>query len=121
MFDENGNLIDQRYFKNWNHYLGNYKYAINVAEKLVTNILAQSEPENPPVIILQSDHGARNKQSGGSNGETLQNFPEKYRTNIMFSLHVPGYDISNLPQDIDPNNTFPIILNHLFNAGIPLK
>jgi hypothetical protein len=121
MFDENGNVIDQHYFKNWNHYLGNYKYAIKVAKNLVMNILAQSKPENPPVIILQSDHGARNKHSGGSNGEALQNFPEKYKTNIMYTLYIPGYDMSKLSQDIDPIDTFPIILNHLFNADIPLK
>jgi hypothetical protein len=117
MFDEKGNMIDQQYFDNWNYYLENYKYAIRVAEKLVTNILAQSEPDNPPVIILQSDHGARNS----SNGETLQNFPEEYKTNIMFAIHLPGYDLPNLPQDINPINTFPIILNHLFDADIPIK
>jgi hypothetical protein len=121
MFDEDGNMIDQQQYLNWDYYLGNYKYTISVAEKLVTNIMSQSEPGNTPVIILQSDHGARNKLAGDPNGEALQNFPEEFKTNIMFALFLPGYDMSTIPQDVNPINTFPIVFNHLFDADIPLE
>ena len=118
MFDESGNITDLKNYTNWNSYLGNYKYAIRVAEKMVTNILSGSDPKNPPVIILQSDHGARNKLG---NSTSLQDFPEEFKTNIMFTLYLPGYDTSKIPQDVDPVNTFPIVFNYLFDANIPLK
>jgi len=123
MFDENGNVTDPEYYINWNSYLENYKYAISVAEKMVTNILSQSDPSNPPIIILQSDHGARIKPQTKVviAGKTMQIFPEEYKTNIMFALYFPGYDTSTIPQDVNPINTFPIIFNHLFNANIPLQ
>jgi hypothetical protein len=121
MFDENGNVIDQQQFLNWENYLGNYKFAMSVAEKLVSNIMAGSKPGRTPVIILQSDHGARNKDTGNTTGEGLPNYPEEFKTNIMFALYLPGYDTSTIPQDVNPINTFPIVFNDLFNAGIPLK
>jgi len=27
----------------------------------------------------------------------------------MFALHMPGFDPSDLPQDVNPDNTFPIV------------
>jgi hypothetical protein len=118
MFDEDGQLIPAAYHQNWNYYLGNYKYATKVAMQLVDNILAASDPERPPVIILQSDHGARN--SDKPRAVNLENFPEEYKTNIFFALHMPGYDTTQIPQDVNPINTFPIVFNYLFGDGIPL-
>ncbi|MBI5825667.1 MAG: hypothetical protein HZB18_16690 [Chloroflexi bacterium] len=118
MFDENGNVIDVKYHGNWNYYLGTYNYSLEVAKKIVENILANADPDRPPVIILQSDHGARNIYYGSA---MLSNYPEEYKTQIVFALRLPGYDTSTLPQDINPINTFPIIFNYLFDDNIPLK
>ena len=120
-YDENGGITDHHHYTNWNYYIYNYKFSINVAEKMVDNILREADPENPPVIILQSDHGARNYAvPRDENSEILKNYPDNLKKDILFSLYLPGYDYSNLPQDIDPVNTFPIVFNHLFDAGIPL-
>lgn len=121
MFDASGNYVDAKFHANWNYYLGNYIFATHVAETLVTDILADADPNRPPVIILQSDHGARNKVKGDPNSVGLQDYPEEYKTNIMFAMYMPGYDFSTVPQDIDPINTFPIVFNHLFDANIPLQ
>lgn len=122
MFDENGNLNDPMFYQNWDYYLGHYKYATSIAEKMVDNILAQSDPARPPpIIIFQSDHGARNIKTGSPNSAILENYPEEYKTNILFALYMPGYDTSTIPQDVNPINTFPIIFNYLFNANIPLQ
>jgi hypothetical protein len=43
-------------------YQGQYEYTPKLAEDLITKLLAQANPANPPVIILQSDEGARNIQ-----------------------------------------------------------
>ncbi|MCQ3937557.1 MAG: hypothetical protein DPW18_10995 [Chloroflexi bacterium] len=120
MFDENGKVIPKRYQANWNYYLDQYNYSMDVAVKIVETILANSDPERPPVIILQSDHGARNIKNK-STTITLENFPEEFKSNIMFALYAPGYDISTLPQDVKPINTFPIVFNFLFQDNIPLK
>jgi hypothetical protein len=119
MFDEDGKLTDSRFYHNWGHYLDNYNYALQVAEKLVSNILASSDPANPPVIILQSDHGARNKADCYEG--VLENYPDEYKTSILFAIHLPGLTESQFPQDIDPINTFPLVFNQLFDANIPLK
>jgi len=121
MFDENGGFIDPQYYYDWNYYEGNYNYAIRIIEKIVAGIQANENLENPPIIILQSDHGARNKKTGDPNSKILQNFPEDYKTNILFALSLPGYDVSQLEQNIDPINTFPIIFNYYFDENIPLK
>ena len=120
MFDKNGVVISTIYNTDWNDYLGNYIFSIKYTEKMVANIFSQADPERPPIIILQSDHGARNEIYYGNEETLLKNFPEEFKTSILFALYMPGYDSSSLPQDIDPINTFPIVFNHLFNADIPL-
>lgn len=123
MFDKHGNVIDPKYYKNWDYYLGNYQYAVKIAGELVTAIITHTEQSagTSPVIILQSDHGARNNFSGGTDGKVLPNFPEEYKTNIMFALYLPAYDASTIPGDVNPINTFPIVFNYLFDANIPLE
>jgi hypothetical protein len=121
MFDENGNYVDQSFHSNWSYYLGNYIYTTRIAEKMIDSILSNADPENPPVIILQSDHGARNNVSGNPNSVPLENYPEEYKRHIMFTMYMAGHDFSKIPQDIDPINTFPIVFNYLFDAGIPLQ
>ena len=121
MFAENGDPINPAFYYNWDYYLGNYKYAIQIAERMINNILSNTDPNLPPVIIIQSDHGARNILNAVSGSKTLENFPEEYKYHIMNIMYLPGFDTSQLPQDIKPINTFPIIFNHLFNANIPLQ
>ncbi len=58
--DQNCNLIDVKYRDDWNHYLGQHMCTTKLAEQLIKDLLKNADPENPPVIILQSDHGARN-------------------------------------------------------------
>jgi hypothetical protein len=118
MFLENGNINNPIYYYNWNYYLDNYKFTIKFAEKMVNNILENSDPENPPIIILQSDHGARNTPT--RHGVLLEDYPEEYKTHILNALYLPGYDTSQLSQDMNPINTFPLIFNHYFDADIPL-
>lgn len=121
MFDADGNTLEQKHIYDWNYYHGNYIFTIKLIERMVNELLAQADPERPPIIILQSDHGARNQIVNDNENTLLPNFPEEYKTNIMFALYMPGYDTSVIPQDVKPINTFPIVFNHLFNADIPLE
>ncbi len=121
IFDKNGVVITTTYNTNWNDYLGNYIFSMNYTERMIENILSTGNSEQPPIIILQSDHGARNQIYYGNEETLLKNFPEEFKTSILFALYMPGYDSSSLPQDINPINTFPIIFNYLFDANIPLR
>lgn len=120
IFDARGNTNDPQYYKNWDYYLGNYIFATDIAKQMVTSILASADPAHPPIIILQSDHGARNGTDGYTN--ILENYPDKYKTLIMNALYLPGCDnTTDLKQDMKPINTFPIIFNCYFDENIPLQ
>jgi hypothetical protein len=121
MFNEDGSLNQPINFYNWNYYLGNYKFSIKLAEKMINGILESADPKRPPIIIFQSDHGARNIVVESRNGVPLKDFPEDYKHHIVNALYLPGFDTSKLPQDMKPIDTFPIILNHYFNTDIPVK
>ncbi len=120
MFSENGSVNPPQLYYNWTYYLGNYQFTIGYAEKIVNEILAESDPARPPVIILQSDHGARNIVVDTRGGVPLENYPEQDKTHILNALLLPGCDQSVLTQDMNPINTFPVVLNCYFHAGIPL-
>ncbi|MFZ5880407.1 MAG: hypothetical protein ACOY0R_13640 [Chloroflexota bacterium] len=120
MFDENGKVLDQSLYYNWQYYLGNYKYSIKVAERMIQNIRSNSDPHNPPIIIIQSDHGARNIEVWQPGNQLLRDYPEEYSYHILNMMHAPGLDPAQFPQDMNPINTFPIVFNHLFDDHIPL-
>ena len=117
LFDKNGGLVDPGFYEDWNYYEGQHMYTIAYAEELIANILANADPEKPPVIILQSDHGARVREDNAQ----LPGFPPEFMRDILFAMYMPGYDTSVLPQDINPVNTLPIVFNHYLGENIPLQ
>jgi len=120
VFDANGGFVKQTLHYNWRAYLGNYKYSLKIAQQMIRNILVAADPAQPPVIILQSDHGVRNHQNKPFSG-SMDNFPEEYKTWIINAMFLPGCEDAPLSQDMDPINTFPIVFNCYFDANIPLK
>lgn len=117
LFDQHGELLDPKDYYNWDMYLGQYAHSLFLAKTLIGSILATSNGARTPVIIFQSDHGARN-----SDGTTqLENYPEEYKTWIVNALLLPDCENAPLTQDMDPINTFPIVFNCYFDANIPLK
>jgi hypothetical protein len=121
MFSADGTINDPSTYYNWNYYLGNYVFSMNLLEKMVDDILDDADPAHPPIIILQSDHGVRNILVASRNGVILEDFPEEYSTHILNAMYLPGIDTSQIEEDFNPINTFPFLFNALFDAGIPLK
>ncbi|MBS4015185.1 MAG: hypothetical protein KGZ86_01945 [Candidatus Latescibacteria bacterium] len=117
LFDQYGRLLEPRDYYNWDKYLGQHIYSLRLAKTLLDGILNSADPANPPVIIFQSDHGARNLE--GTN--YLQNYPDEYKTWIVNAFLLPGCGDAPLTQDMNPINTFPIVFNCYFDARIPLK
>jgi hypothetical protein len=124
IFDENGNLLPPQAADDWHYYLGQYKYTTKLAEQLVTTLLAKADPDNPPIIILQSDEGARNLQRRGPDNVVmngyLENYPGQYNQYILNALYLPGFDYSQLRQDMLPVDTFQIILSHYLQVNLPI-
>lgn len=117
MFTEDGSYVDPAYHLNWDYYEGTYNFALQIARQMIENILEDADPRNPPVIILQSDHGARNTEA-----ETrMNNYPEAYKTLIVNALHIPNCPEAPLTPDLNPIDTFPIVFNCVFDAGMPLQ
>jgi hypothetical protein len=124
MLDKNGNFIPTDNHYDWNNYLGYYIYTLGVARDMLVNILSSANPDNPPVIILQSDHGARNFHidiSTDRENVILEDFPKKYTTLIVNAFYLPNCPEAPLTQDMNPINTFPIVFNCYFNTSIPQK
>ncbi len=121
MFDQDGNVNLPEVYTNYDYYLGNYKFAVKLAMEMVDNILSEYSPTQPPVIILQSDHGFRNLKDKNTDVQPLPDYPREFGLNILYARLMPGYEASYSTQEQNPINTFPIIFNHLFHANIPLK
>ncbi len=119
LFDRNGRVISPTEYYDWNSYLGQYIYSIDVGKQLLDDILAFSG-DTPPVIIFQSDHGARNFSTPPFINP-LADYPDEYKTWIVNAMLLPDCDDAPLTQDINPTNTFPIVFNCYFDIEIPLQ
>ena len=117
MFDEHGNIIDQEFHQDWNYYFGNYMYSVNIMQEMLANIFSRYEPENPPVIILQSDHGARIHVNPSEN---FHDYPGEFAALILNAVYLPQCENAPITHTMDPINTFPIIFNCLFDDNLPI-
>jgi hypothetical protein len=122
IFDKDGNLLPIQDIYDWHYYLGQYQYATKLGMQLLTTLLAQADPKNPPVIIFQSDHGARNLQTVARDSIVLngylENYPMEYAHDNLNALYLPGYDTSTLSTSMPPIDTMEIVLNHYLNANV---
>ena len=80
----------------------------------VDGILANSE--RPPVILLQSDHGAGSRLNYSDLGATDMT----ERMGILHALHLPEGAATAPYAGISPVNSFRLIFNACFGASLPL-
>ena len=120
LFAENGTIAisNRADYYNWQRYFDNYQFFLGVAQEMIENILRATDGN--AIIILQSDHGARNLRTKAYSG-FLEDYPDHYTTWIVNALYLPNCEDAPLTQDIDPINTFPIVFNCYFDANLPLK
>lgn len=74
-----------------------------------------SDKDNPPVIVIQGDHGEPVGHASGV-GEDAQ----RGRFGIMNAYHLPNGGDSLLYPSISPVNTFRVIFNYYLNADFDL-
>jgi len=80
-------------------------------QRTIDEIVAQSF--EPPIIVLQSDHGPAQRPSGEF-GDLQE------RMSILSAIHLPYGGSVLLYPEVTPVNTFRIILNHYFQTDLPL-
>jgi len=79
------------------------------AQQMIAEILSNSP--QPPIIILQGDHGA-------CYGPYEENLAD--RMSILNAYYFPDQDYQDLYQTITPVNTFRIVLNQFFDTDYDL-
>lgn len=87
--------FDPGYFNNVNHL---NKSILEIIQSLIEN------SAQPPVIILQGDHG----------------WTDDLRMAILNAYYLPGGGSSGLYPEISPVNSFRVILNEYFDKDFPL-
>ena len=91
-------------------YISDLTYLNKQVIQTIDGILANSN--NPPIIILQADHGP-----DAYFGMTLKdNTCLKERFSILNAYHLPSQSLNQIPEDITPINTFRIIFNTYFGT-----
>jgi hypothetical protein len=83
---------------------------------VIDGVLGQYSTENRPIIILQADHGP----ALGYNGFVARGAWLYPRSGILNAMLVPREVETQLYESISPVNTFRVIFNGLFDAGLPL-
>jgi hypothetical protein len=91
------------------YYLDQLKFINKKIEEVVEAILAKSE--EPPIIIIQSDHGYNSPLDSGEIDPivSVKNFS---------ALHLPGKDKGVVPQTLSPVNTFRLIFDQYFGTKL---
>jgi hypothetical protein len=128
VFDKDGNPISPGYGFTFNDatdfpgtleeyrtdYIGQLEHTNRLLEETIRTIL--SESNNPPIIILQADHGPGMM----TDFSTSENTCLKERFSIFAAYYLPGIGPESIPNDITPVNIFRIVLNEYFSTDLPL-
>jgi hypothetical protein len=115
-------LTDGEIFRKWygdrEDYVAGYRaqaaFLTDRVEQMIDQILANSH--EPPVIILQSDHGS----GMGLSTESIEETDLHERMSILNAYYLPGAPKHALYQSISPVNSFRVVLNTYFDAGLEL-
>ena len=101
-----GRRVDYEYDEFIAGYVGQLLFVNSKLEAAIDAILSQSS--EPPIIILQADHGPDAKLDFGWDIDNTY-LPE--RMSIFNAYYFPDQDYTDLYEDITPVNTFRIVLN----------
>lgn len=95
-------------------YTGEIEYLNSLLMGAINTILNKSP--DPPIIILQGDHGS----GVFTDLSSVANTCLRERFSILNAYYFPNADYESLYHSITPVNTFRIVLNSIFETEIPL-
>jgi len=105
--------INYHNFKDRQFYLGQCIFISGEIDKVVGELVAKSK--QPPLIIIQSDHGLRPGHPGMDIDIDVNGWHR-----ILNAMYLPGMDKAVLYDSISSVNTFRLIFNQYFNADYDL-
>ena len=119
VFDENGNFPKKTTLRSFDAKIEKFLPQMEYLDKQILEIIdLLQDDKNPPVIVIQGDHGIRdlieNKQAVTKSGPAHVGF------SILNAYYLPGYDTAQLYDRISPVNSFRIIFNHYFGTNLEL-
>ena len=126
IFDRDGNFVPepQRQARGWNRgFVDMVSYA-NKRILALVDILQRGPEETHPVVIIQSDEGPyptgmwTDTPEGRWDQATADELREKY--GILNAYYLPGVENPQLYPTISPVNSFRVVFNHYFDAGLEL-
>ena len=105
-------------------YWGQWVFISKKLEQTVKEIIANSK--NPPIIIIQSDHGAYIPEP--RNPKKPDNYPDERASDTSLraalknfsAYYLPGKNKRVLPNDMSPVNTFRLVFDQYFGTGYGL-
>ena len=103
--------------EDWDYKEG-YINSVKFANKKITQVVDELlvDQENPPVIIIQADHGSQfDFEPGKTNNENIEQLMSNFS-----AYYLPGIEKNFSDDVITPVNTFRIIFNSYFNADYDL-
>lgn len=112
-FDRTGAAVHSGSWSDLNGTKEQYLEQLIYVDRLLTNMVAkiQQGSRRPPVIVIQADHGFRELPGADKRVETFT---------ILNALYLPGGRTNVVPfTGITPVNTFRLVLNRYFDAGLP--
>jgi hypothetical protein len=114
----NDGELFRAYYGSSRDYAAGYRkqamFLTNQVESMIIGILANS-PE-PPIIILQSDHGSGMRLDTKSVNRTDLH----ERMSILNAYYLPGRGSEHLYPNISPVNSFRVVFNAYFGANLDL-
>ena len=119
VFDEDGNFPKKTTLRSFDAKIEKFLPQMEYLDKQILEIIdLLQDDKNPPVIVIQGDHGIRdlieNKQAVTKSGPAHVGF------SILNAYYLPGYDTAQLYDRISPVNSFRIIFNHYFGTNLEL-
>lgn len=108
----------QSYYGGMADYVSGYRAQVafisRLAEQAIDSIL-ENAPE-PPIIILQADHGAGSRWTCDSDDPAQSDLKERF--GILNAYYLPGSADHGLYETITPVNSFRIVLNSYFGTRL---
>ncbi len=108
-FRRNGDRMNESEQK---EYRGKYRAQLSFINKKVAETVSAiiEKSDNPPIIIIQGDHGPASMLDY----ENLEETFHRERMAILNAYYFPEEIHKKLTPDISPVNTFRLVLNHYF-------
>ena len=120
IFDQDGNILeDQSHRNDWgdkSYYLGQLKYCTTLFEDAVEKII-ENDPDS--IIILMSDHGARDHSSEIPNAQWMSKMTPKDTANILCAVYYKGEEFIDI-EGMCGSNVLISIINKAWGYSIPL-